>query len=321
MTATQETYVASYDNARTKLRWGIITTWALNINLLTLVFLSAVMIATVRRDTPTETIINIIKHSLIPCALLAIVLVLVVSMFSWKAITLMAGAHLKEVTPDTKNMHHKQIFNIVEEVHIASGSKLPMPRVYIDNSDVMNAYALSTPRGSQIVFTQQLIDTLNREELTGVAAHEWGHILAGDSKAMTKLIAIASITSLVASLFTQFIPTNKSGDGKNNPIAIVVLVVSFIFLLLSPMVSHVAQMFMSRQRESQADVISVELTKNPTALASALQKISSHSGVETDEKERFEKSVGQLAFFSHLVSTHPPVEKRLKALRELGAQV
>lgn len=227
------------------------------------------------------------------------------------------------------------VYDAVEEAVIAAG--LPgVPRVYISNEQVMNAYALGDHHGNAyVVFTRPLVNALDRDELQAVAAHEVAHITAGDSPDMVKLIAMSSMVSLVAGIAGRFMffggNRNRSNDGKANILALVIVIISLIFLLLAPLMAKIGNSFMSRQRESRADALAVKFTNDPTALASALSKINgiTYQAVKNDKEKKaavkkFNNTAGALAFYvpgflGKTFSTHPPFEERISDLRRLGA--
>lgn len=220
------------------------------------------------------------------------------------------------------------IFNIVEEISLASGWRGDkMPKVYISTgSGIANAYAISDSRGnSRVIVTEELVSILNREEVSAVIAHEFGHIVSGDSQDMTKLIALTSSVSLISGIATRFWGHND--NNSKNPLAIVLVVLSLIFLMIAPLLSKISQAYMSRTRESQADALSVKFTRNPTALATALLKLESTAPqMNKENNQKFEKKVGELAFYhSNLhglkLASHPPTEDRVNALVAMGADI
>lgn len=237
---------------------------------------------------------------------------------------------------DMQEINRGTVYDAVEEAVIAAG--LPgVPRVYISNEQVMNAYALGDHHGNAyVVFTKPLVNALDRDELQAVAAHEVAHITAGDSPDMVKLIAMSSMVSLVAGIAGRFMffgggGRNRNNDGKASILALVIIVISLIFLLLAPLMAKIGNSFMSRQRESRADALAVKFTNDPTALASALSKINgiTYQAVKNDRDakaavKKFNNTAGALAFYvpgflGKTFSTHPPFEERIADLRRLGA--
>lgn len=226
------------------------------------------------------------------------------------------------------NSKHKKLHNIVTEMALASG--LPMPKIFVMSETSPNAFA--TGRGQRkaaIVVTEGLLDTMNREELQAVIAHEMGHIKSLDILTMT---VVAVLVGTVAILSDWAVRTWRYGGmrgrrrGKGQ--SAIVLMVMVVFVLISPLVSRIIAMAVSRSREYQADVSSARFTRNPGALASALQKIgevtsplkSAHKGtahffISDPMKRRLNEKEGSLA---NLLSTHPPLEKRIERLRKMA---
>ena len=240
-----------------------------------------------------------------------------VGAYTWFAgagtILSMSGA--KQVTHDV----HPQLFNVVEEMKIASG--LPMPKVYIIESDAPNAFATGRdPEHSAVAVTTGLLAKLNRDELQGVIAHEMSHIRNYDIRfAMIAAIMVGSI----ALISDAFLRSRRSGRG-GHPIMIVV---ALLLAALAPLSATILQMAISRQREFLADASAAALTRNPDGLANALYKIT-HDDKPLDTANRATQHlyiINPLKSFSmkstNLFSTHPPTEARLRALGQMGADI
>lgn len=236
---------------------------------------------------------------------------------------------------DAVQVKEGQLFNIVEEMAIAAQLK-KVPELYVlRGSGVANAYAAADTQGNaQVVVTEELLSILqSREEIEGVVAHEIGHIVEGDSQAMTKLVALTSTTAIIAGTASRFMffgggnRRNSRDNNGANPLAIVIVVLSFIFLMVAPFLAKIAESYMSRERESRADASAVKFTRNPTGLAKALIGLEQGSNrMEKKSMEDFNKTIGPVAFFNPMslqmaLSTHPATEKRVKDLIEMGAQV
>ena len=222
------------------------------------------------------------------------------------------------------------VWDVVKEMSLAARLS-PMPRVFVADTDAVNAYAMSDGKEHCVVLTRPLLQRVSREELKGVVGHEIGHIVTEDCQVMTKLVALTSTVSLVAGVATDFMGGRSSGDSDRgvNPVAIVLLLVSLMLLLAAPLLSVVARQFMSRERESQADATSVRLTRNPNALAKALlaiQEASTRSDGGVDRLQsatsrKFYKTVGDMAFWgpSSAMASHPSTVDRVRALVSMGA--
>lgn len=312
-----------------KLRKGIAIAWLINFFILVLTFQAAAIVAI--NDAFQANMIGFLKVSAPLAIILGFTITLLVSHFSYKTIMLTAS-------PKAVKVDDGPIYNLVEEMCVAAGiPQKDFPIVYVDPTKETNAYALSAPQGTLVIVTQGLIDILNREQLQAVIAHELGHLVSGDSKAMTKIIAMTSFVSFISGGFRYMLyGSGNRNNNNNNPIAIVITIISIIFLIFAPFLSMIANAFMSRQRESQADAMSVRLTRNPTALAEALLKIDeaySKNPKNTLKKEdrekkkkeaqKFSEGAGHLAFFSvkNGLRTHPPTNERIAALKAMGAEV
>lgn len=298
-----------------RLRWGISLAWLLNVLCLTGVLVASASLIFMDTTWSNEQIGSFLLVVVAIALPVTMLVVTIMSHFSYKMLK-------KQAAPNSQKVESGPVFNVVEEVAIAAGlSSKEFPEIYISHDRVPNAFALGTPRGSMIVFTDSLLSLMTREQLKAIAAHEVGHIVAGDSKMMTKLIAMSSLVGLFSGFY--FRGSNSRGGGARNPLAIAIIVLSVVFLLVAPLLAQMAQLFMSRKRESQADAISVKLTRNPTALAEGLAVLE---GIHQNNPKSVLQSsplrkAKQLAFFSFGKSmrTHPTTEKRIADLVRMGA--
>jgi heat shock protein HtpX len=230
---------------------------------------------------------------------------------------------------DLNDPKQRQWQNIVEEVSIASG--LPLPKTYIIEDPDPNAFATGrNPQNSSIAVTRGLLNALNREELTGVAAHEMSHVKNFDIRLMLILAVLVGSIALLAdwamrSLFFRRSSRNREGGGGGE---IIILVVWLVAVILAPILTQLMAMFVSRKREYLADASGAEITRNPLALASALEKIASFTGptrsinrgtahlcIEDPTGRRINFREGPVA---DLFATHPPVQKRIEALKQMA---
>ena len=229
---------------------------------------------------------------------------------------------------DPDNPAHRQLIDIVEEMSIASG--LPKPQVFIDPDPDPNAFATGKdPQHSYIVVTQGLLDTLNREELQGVIAHEMSHVRNYDIRLMTVVAAlIGAIVLLAGSARVSGRLGRFSGLGRKTRNAgeagVILLILWLIAIILAPMIAQLMAMLVSRRREYLADASGAELTRNPLALASALKKLDAAS----DPTESIKQGAAHMCIVdplgrsinskeglhAELFGTHPPIEKRILAL-------
>lgn len=297
----------------TRLKRGIAVSWAVNFALLALTIEAALIFTVLKNSSTNGEIVDFLLGTLPISLLIAAVSMAVLSARSWKSIILDLGT--VEVDPATT----KYLRNIVEEMSLAAGLRSDeIPQVGVIPSDEPNAFALAGRGGSVVAVTTGLLELTSREELQGVIAHEIGHLLTGDPKAMTKLIAMSSIVGIISGIATRFF---RGGNGSSNPLAIALRVLSLIFLIAAPFLSQLANASMQRKRESQADATAVKLTRNPDALARALRKIDgAYGSVGYPKKKSVDHTAKQLAFFSRTAyKTHPPIEERVRQLKRMGA--
>ncbi len=231
-----------------------------------------------------------------------------------------AGAHeIHATTPQ-----NRAIFQRVENIALAAG--IPMPRVYIIETDALNAFATGrTPRDASIALTRGIINKLNPLELDGVIAHEMAHIGNRDIRLDMLVITGIGVTVFVADIIGRsIIYGNHSSDdnGQNNSRAIM-LMVWMAFMVFNTLITPLLRMAISRNREYAADATGAFITRNPGALASALHKISHNSHIRGTDKIKSMSSVFIMSpepreLVGDLMSTHPPVEKRIKRLNSMS---
>lgn len=320
----------NFRNEISRLHKGIRLAWAINFGILWLVFIAAGSLLLLRtRGITNAQVFTFMIEIAIVAAIIAAIVMFFVDRHATRILLAAPAGDSVEITSG-------QLYNIVEEMSIAAQLK-NVPRLYeLRGSGVANAYASADEHGnSQVVVTEELLAILsNREEIEGVIAHEIGHIIEGDSQAMTKLVALTSTTAIIAGTAGRFMFWGGGGnrdrdrEGNNsNPIAIVIIVISLIFLLVAPLLSKIAESYMSRERESRADASAVKVTRNPTGIAQALISLENNtSRLKEKSLKDFNKTIGPVAFFNpmalHLnLSTHPSTEKRVDALIKMGAQV
>lgn len=216
------------------------------------------------------------------------------------------------------------LWNIVENLSITAG--LPMPKVFVINDAVPNAFATGrNPEHAVVAVTTGLLEILEKSELEGVIAHELSHIGNRDMLLSTVAVVLAGFVALLSDFFLRmtFHGGGRSDDNKSGGILVLV---GILLAIASPIAAALMQMAISRKREFLADASGVLLTRYPEGLASALSKIDSHSG----KMKRVNKAMAHLyisnpfgegrvsGFFNRIWSTHPPIKDRVKAL--LGEQ-
>ena len=218
-----------------------------------------------------------------------------------------------------------QLTNILDSLMVASGMQ-NKPKLYVIESEQPNAFATGrNPEHAVICVTTGLLKKLNYYELEGVVAHELSHVKNYDILLSAVVSVMVGFVVMLADLFTRvmFRPSGKSRDNGNKGNAII-LIIGLIFLILSPIVSNLIQLAVSRRREYLADATAVSFTRNPDGLISALKKISrddskldvaSNSNSYMYIANPFPKKRAHNV--SNLFSTHPSVEERVAALENL----
>ncbi len=224
----------------------------------------------------------------------------------------MTGAHVIQESDNPK------LFDLVQEVCIASG--LPMPKVAIVVDEAPNAFATGRdPEHALIAFTTGILNAMDRDELQGVVAHEMAHVGNRD----TLVSAVAATTAGAIALVSDFLMRifwfgGRRNDHHSNPLA---LLASFIVILLAPLAALLLKSAISRKRESLADATAVEFTRNPTGLRKALEVLARDSTVvrqrSTAVAHIWIESPLDSKAVSKLFSTHPPIEERIATLRRL----
>jgi heat shock protein HtpX len=225
---------------------------------------------------------------------------------------------------------YRRLYNLVEGLCIASG--LPEPKVYVIDDPAPNAFATGrNPKHASIAVTTGLLNMMNRVELEGVIAHELSHVKNYDilvsTLAVTMVGAVAVLSDVVIrTMWWNGGRTRRDGDERNggNPLALV----GFALLILAPLVARVMQSAVSRRRESLADFSAVHMTRYPPGLISALEKLeadstvthsasraTAHLWIEPPLARR--EGEGRLRWLNKMFDTHPPLEERIAALREL----
>lgn len=231
----------------------------------------------------------------------------------------LAASRAKRVTHDDA----PQLYNVVEEMAIASGN--PVPAVYIIDDTAPNAFATGrNPQHSSVAVTSGLIEKLNREELQGVMAHEMSHVRNYDILFATLVGVMVGAIALMADFFLRwsFFGGRRRSNGGGQA-AIIFMVIGLVLAILAPLAARAVQLAISRKREYLADASAVELTRNPAGLAGALEKIAADQEVLevanratahlyiANPVKSFEKRA------KGLFSTHPPIEQRIAILRAM----
>lgn len=233
-----------------------------------------------------------------------------------------SGAH--EIT--TNDPKYRNVFRTVENTALAAG--LPTPHVYIIDSNTLNAFATGrTPRDASIALTRGIINKLDNLELQGVIAHEMAHIGNRDIRLDMLLITGIGVTVFIADIIGRSIMygTHNSDNNNQNNSRAILMMVWLAFLVFNMIITPLLRMAISRNREYAADATGAYITRNPHALASALRKISTNSGIHSAGKIKSMSSVfianpAPREFSNELMATHPPIENRIKRLESMVLQ-
>lgn len=301
------------------IRANNIKTWLL-VALFPLIFITLILLFTwivAPLDRAIDTTISVAIPTFIACG----IWMLISWAFGDSMMLGAAGAH--EIKPDTRE--HREIYRAVENVAMAAG--LPTPRVYIIEDNSMNAFATgSTPRDASVALTRGLINRLDKLELDGVIAHEMSHIGNRDIRLDMLIITGIGVTVFAADIILRsaLYGNHSSDDNERGNGAAILFMVWLAFAVFNFIITPLLRMAVSRNREYAADATGAQITRNPDALASALKKITTDSRVESMDRVKSMASVcianpgAPQAFISDLMSTHPPVEKRIKRLESMN---
>ena len=238
---------------------------------------------------------------------------------SYAIFSYFAGSRLALTVNRAKAIQKKdnpRLWRIVENLAITEG--LPMPKVYIMDDPAPNAFATGrNPEHGVVCVTTGLMDIMEDNELEGVIAHELGHIKNYDIRVNTIAFALVGIISLIADYFFNFTFLGGRDRGGNNQLAILAIVAA----ILAPLAATLLQLAISRRREYLADATGALTTRYPEGLAAALEKIGKFGSAlrrpNTSTAHMFFANPLKGGAIAGLFSTHPPIEARVRALREM----
>lgn len=224
----------------------------------------------------------------------------------------LAGAH-----PITK-ADNPRLYRIVENLAITEG--LPMPRVYVIDDPAPNAFATGRdPKHASVAATTGLLEIMTDRELAGVMAHEMGHVKNYDIRVSTIVFGLVVAVGFIADILLRmaFWGGNRNSNNGGNPI---MLVLGLVAMIIAPLVAAVVQAAVSRQREYLADATGALTTRDPEALASALQKLGDYAR----PMQRQNSTMAHLyisdpmkpGVMDRMFATHPPIPDRVKRLIE-----
>lgn len=225
------------------------------------------------------------------------------------------------VTPDTRDPLRRRLYNVVEEISLASGT--PVPEVYVmENEPGINAFAAGyTPADAAVAVTQGTLEKLNRGELQGVIAHEFSHIFNGDMRINIRMMGVIFGIMVIAMLGRKFLYASRyriSSRDKNGSAVIAIgaalMVVGYVGLFFARWMKSA----LSRQREYLADASAVQFTRDPEGIAGALKKIAAygHSSYLKADGEEVSHMLFGSGYRSLMFATHPPLGKRIERIEK-----
>ena len=312
-------FFARQEAARRTTRWLLVA------------FLISVVLVVLAIDTVVVLLFGAAEPDTSPAAAVlgtsVVVLAIICGASLFKTLSLRAGGAAvarslggTRIERATSDLALKRLHNVVEEMAIASG--VTMPEVYVlENEDGINAFAAgNSPADAAIAVTRGAATRLKREELQGVVAHEFSHILNGDMRLNLRLLGWTFgllAVAIVARTVLNTSPNVSRGSRKDGAGALMLAALAVMLLgYIGVFFGRLLQAAVSRHRERLADASSVQFTRNPTGLTGALLKIAgTHSGSRLVTPEAEE--VAHMLFAAglpRLFATHPPIEERLKAL-------
>lgn len=225
---------------------------------------------------------------------------------------------------------HFHFYTVTENLAIATG--IPKPRLYVIEDTPPNAFATGRdPKHAVVCATSGLLAKLTRSELEGVIAHELSHVRHYDIRLMSIVTVLVGMVALIGDWFLRMSYWGNRGgrsDRRSGQIGALIFLAGIIFAILSPIVAQLIQLAISRRREFLADAGAIAITRQPQGLISALEKISlDHEPLEAANKATAhlyivnpfkEKIKGGVGWFAGLFNTHPPVEERIKILKQMA---
>ena len=261
--------------------------------------------------------------------------------YSWRkgAERVLWATGAKEILEPATELEQRLV-HVVEEMAIAAG--MPRPRIFVVPDPDPNAFATGIEPGKAcIAVTQGLLEALSREELQGVVAHEMAHVQNYDTRLMTLLAAMVGAIALMSDGMGRTVrfggfsgrrsnSGRSSNDSGGNPLGLIILVLWVITLILAPIIARFLAMAVSRKREYLADATGAQFTRNPMALAAALEKLAlaaaptraitqgaAHLCIVDPSASQLSSREGLLG---DVFSSHPPIQLRISRLKGMAYQ-
>ena len=250
---------------------------------------------------------------------LPIAIIYVLITYSFSVQTVLSAAKARPANPNIRE--EKLLINKVEDMAIAAG--LPTPKVYVQDSDNINAFATGKkPETSVICATTGALSKLKPDELEGVMGHEMSHIRNHDILVATVTIGVVGAIALLAEILFYSMFWGGAGRGRKSEGNAVLMAIAILFVILAPIFARLTYLAISLRREYLADANGAYLTRNPEGLAKALEKIKNDI---PRGKPKGSKMVAPLYIANpfkkqtvqSIWSTHPPVDERIKRLRSM----
>jgi heat shock protein HtpX len=230
---------------------------------------------------------------------------------------------------EIKKTDAPELYRIVENLCITAG--LPLPKIYIVNEVAPNAFATGrNAKHAVVAVTRGLLEKLDKTELEGVIAHELSHIGNHDMLLQTVIVVLAGTIAMLSNIFLRmnfFRSARRSGNSRDSgQLELILLVFTIVAAILAPIAATLIRLAISRKREFLADASGAMLTRYPEGLARALEKISadptplkvaSNATAHLYIASPF-KGKDAVGFFAKLFMTHPPIQERIRALRQMS---
>ena len=262
-----------------------------------------------------------------PAVVVALIVGIAMSIGSYYASDRIALAmsHARPADP----IEYRRYHNVVEGLCIASG--LPKPRLYVVDDPAPNAFATGRdPRHAAVAATTGLLERMNRVELEGVLAHELSHVKNRDILVATITVTLVGVIALLADIGLRFLWFGGAGHraesrDRRGPGALLGLM-GILLIVLAPLIARLMHFAVSRRRESLADFSAVTLTRYPPGLISALEKLRDDTSVVHSASRAtahlwiespLDRRDGRGAWLNRMFDTHPPLQERIEALKEL----
>ncbi|MBI4130021.1 M48 family metallopeptidase [Candidatus Roizmanbacteria bacterium] len=239
--------------------------------------------------------------------------------YYWSDSVVLAMTGAKPADPKV----HFDFYTVAENIAIAAG--IPKPKLYVIDDPAPNAFATGRdPQHAVIVATTGILQKLDRAELEGVIAHEMAHVQNFDIRLMAIVTVLVGVVAFLADMFMRNLWWGGS-NRRNNRSGGILMIIGIVLAIISPLIATLIKLAISRKREFLADASGSYLTRNPHALADALEKISAdHNILHTASNATahlfisnpFKNKEGK-EMFASFFNTHPPIAERVKILRAM----